>query len=66
MGDKTKGIIGRVILMGEADILKNSDWYLVPSAMKISRLWAMSESIDYSKVAFKADRNAAHRGGRYE
>ena len=37
--------------MGEAVILKNSDWHVVPSAVEISRLWAMSEAIDFSKVA---------------
>ena len=66
MGDKAKGVIGKVILMGEAVILKNSDSYLVPLAVEISRLWAMSEAIDYRKVTLKPNRSTEGWGGRHE
>ena len=52
--------------MGEAVIPKNSDRYLGPSAVEKSRVWAMSQAIDYGKVTPKANRNAATWGGRYE
>ena len=66
MGDHAKGVIGKVILMGEAVILKKSDWYMGPSAVEISRLWAMSEAIDYRKVVPKPNRRPVTWGGRYE
>ena len=50
--------------MGEAVIRKTSDWNLGHSAVEISSLWTMSETIDHSKVALKP--NHSTQGGQYE